>query len=97
MRDHGQTLSASVGDHLTVRLEENPTSGYRWTSCGIGNGLAQVADRYDGLTSTPGAAGMRVFKFHVIHTGVNELCLVNRQEWDPEDPAGRFHVKIHVV
>jgi hypothetical protein len=47
-------------------------------------------------TQAPGASGTRVLQFRATKPSLFELCLVNRQEWEPQNPAEYFRVKILV-
>ena len=60
-KDSGCTYKVKSGAMLTLRLLENPTTGYRWT-IENGSGLEPVGDQIEpgGMI---GAAGVRVLQF----------------------------------
>ena len=55
--DAGRTVPVSPGEHVVVRLAENPTTGYRWS---VPMGLQVAADTYERGGGAVGAGGQRV-------------------------------------
>jgi predicted secreted protein len=94
-QDAGRIVNMAVGDVVTVRLQENPTTGYRWTVETV-SGLDQVGDRIE-TDGAIGAAGVRSFQFRTTRAGSYELRFKLGREWEGEDSAlSRFIVKINV-
>ena len=94
--DHDRTVEVSVDDVLTVRLQENPTTGYAWSVDAV-NGLEQVGDSFDAGSAAIGAAGVRVLRFRATRPGLCELRLKNWREWEGETSvANRFGAHIIV-
>ncbi len=95
-RDNGRTVEVSVGSLLTVRLQENPTTGYSW-SVEAANGLGKVEDSFEAGGAAIGAAGVRVLQFRATRPGSHELRLKNWREWEGEDSViNRFGINIIV-
>ncbi len=91
--DSGKTVEVGVGDTLSVRLPEKPSTGYRW-SARRAVGLRQAATRAEPAAAL-GGEGYRVFEFRAARAGRLELRLENRREWEPEgQPAGSFEVTV---
>ena len=88
-------LRVNLGDVITLRLNENPTTGYRWfqeTSSGL-----EIVDDNNEPGGAVGAGGVRVLRFRVKRGGSHELRMKNWREWEGEDSViGRFTVKIRV-
>lgn len=84
--DTGSRYELAQGDELTLRLSENPTTGYRWqlTQSGAGE-LALVDDRFvAGATPpVPGSAGQRVLRFVARRPGEVRLEAAARRAWEP--------------
>ena len=94
-QDAGRTVEMKVGDVVTIRLQENPTTGYRWAVETAG-GLEQVGDRFDPGDAI-GAAGIRSFEFRPPHTGTYELRMKHWRAWEGEGSVlNRFSAKINV-
>lgn len=94
-RDHGRSFDVKVRDVITVRLKENPTTGYRW-SVQIAHGLEQTSDNFE-ASDAIGSEGVRVFKFRTISVGSSDLRLKKLREWEGEGSViDRFNVKIIV-
>lgn len=81
---NGQTVRVTVGDTITVRLEENPTTGYRWfVEPGSEAVLQSSGSKF---VQAPGggigAGGERVLRFTVTAPGRTELKLKLWREWE---------------
>lgn len=73
---------------LTIRLKENPGTGFRW-SVESADGLA-VEDNVD-CGASPGAAGLHEFRFRARAPGGHHLRLRHWREWEGETSViGRF-------
>jgi inhibitor of cysteine peptidase len=87
----GQVVSAACGDTVVVRLDEIPTSGYRWevATCDpavlelTGDAYTPSAEAGAGL----GGGGQHEFQFTVAGPGETELRLICRRSWEPETEA----------
>lgn len=106
--DDGRSIVVELGDELVVVLEENPTTGYRWTVTGVGGVVGMVDDGYARTLSEPlpaepvfGRGGAREFRLAALSTGVATLRFVLRHEWEEdEDDTGaiaRYSVTVEVV
>jgi len=89
----------STGDRITVRLAENPTSGYRWTVDEVDE--AVLAPESSSFTpspaSVPGAGGWRTFHFAALGAGTTILRLATRRPGAPP-PAGKtFTATVRVI
>ena len=92
--DTGTTRPVRVGDHVTVRLAENPTTGYRWQPDVDGTRLALVEDRFDGPQTPRGAGGERVLTFATLLAGPVTLRLAKRRAWGDPEPIESFEVEL---
>jgi inhibitor of cysteine peptidase len=92
--DSGTTRSVHVGERMTVRLTENPTTGYRWQADHDDTRLRLVEDRYDGPQSPRGAGGERVLTFEVLLAGQTTLRLADRRSWGDGEPVELFEVEL---
>jgi inhibitor of cysteine peptidase len=85
----GTALSVAPGDSVVVRLDEIPTSGYRWEVQDFDGRVLQPAGD-DFITAAGGAVGgggLREFRFRVVGPGTSELRLIRRRPWEPETAA----------
>lgn len=55
--DAGRAITVTPGQHVVLRLPENPTTGYRWS---IPMALEVAGDSYEPGGAATGAAGQRV-------------------------------------
>jgi inhibitor of cysteine peptidase len=92
---NGQTVAVGVGETLTLRLPENPTTGYRWKVESFGS-LRPIGDTHERGSASPGSTGERSFQW-VATPGVHLLALALRREWEPSDQAlERFAMTVRV-
>lgn len=80
--DTGGVCHARVGDEITVVLEENPTTGYRWHAEVDAARLQLTGDQYQGPERPIGAGGTRRLTFRALQPGPARLRLVNRRSWE---------------
>lgn len=98
MEDAGKTVRVPAGAVVELRLDENPTTGYRWTlppeTC-----CEMVEDRYEPQAGRSeagaGAASVRVLSFRVKGGAPARLALELRRPWEEgEAPLARFDIEL---
>jgi inhibitor of cysteine peptidase len=98
--DNGKTIELKAGDTLVIRLDENPTTGYRWAVERGGEGFfepprAEFIQNPDALT---GAGGSRIFTFHALKPGKTSLAFKLWRAWQGEGSVtSRFGVDVKVT
>lgn len=80
--DAGRVRHARVGDDITVVLDENPTTGYRWHPEVDASRLQLVDDQYQAPERRVGAGGIRRLIFTALRPGQADLRLVKRRSWE---------------
>ncbi len=97
--DQGKTFAAYQGDLIVIRIEENPTTGYRWEICMVEQQIIEILDS-DYLIAPEGGiggGGMRIFRFRAKSSGISPVQLRLRRAWEPEDAVlESFSVNIQV-
>lgn len=92
-QDNGTHIELAAGSSLTVRLPENPTTGYRWI-VESSEGLQPISSDYQGGDAV-GAAGFRTFEFRGNRVGSCQLRLLNRREWETQEaPLDTFQATV---
>jgi inhibitor of cysteine peptidase len=94
--DTVRSRSVHVGDQIQVRLQENPTTGYRWEPDIDPHVLREVDDRYAGSVDRRGEPGLRVKTFEAVAPGSTQLRLVERRSWETT-PSDEFVVHIDIA
>ena len=97
---HGSTMRLAVGDTLSLRLAENPSTGYRWQLT-LGAGLEAAGDDYaPGLPAAAGgvgAGGERRFGIRATQAGDSTVSALLRRGWDADTARGRrFDLAVQV-
>ncbi|MGC5170021.1 protease inhibitor I42 family protein [Micromonospora sp. DT81.3] len=110
--DDGGSVAAKVGDHIVIVLEENATTGYRWTIAGATEAVTLASDGYapspSGNLPAPGSTaptdpvmgrgGNREFRLVAVSPGVARVVLALKREWE-DDASGiaRWTASINVT
>ncbi|UHG90293.1 protease inhibitor I42 family protein [Spirosoma oryzicola] len=78
-----ETIAVAEGDQIELRLEENPTTGYRWEITQINNEQLTIVNNAYTLYESAGigGGGIRTVHIHVLRVGTGQLVLENRQSW----------------
>jgi len=94
--DIGRPRSVRTGDTLTLRLDETPTSGYRWELDSHDPAVLQPdGDDFEPPSGdTLGGGGTREFRFKVISSGTSSLKLIRRRPWDANSEVEAFETTI---
>lgn len=92
--DRGRTIEVRYGETLTLRLPENPSTGYHWM-VEKSAGLEQIASRFSASSSAVGSGGVRVIDWRVGAPGSFRLRLKNWREWEGDHSViDRFEVTV---
>jgi inhibitor of cysteine peptidase len=86
--DNGTTVHIHSRDVITLRLPENPTTGYRWNIT-TDPGLLTLDDTYiyaDPAARMTGEGGVRFLTLEPETTGTEHISAVYKREW--EDDSG---------
>jgi inhibitor of cysteine peptidase len=96
--DRGGSFEAAPGDVVLIRLEENPTTGYRWEIEEVDTSVLDPTDTDYSMSDEAGigGGGVRTFAFTARSSGTTRVRLRLRQEWDPENPAEDFEAAVTV-
>ncbi len=76
-------MEAKTGDNFTIRLDENPTTGFEW-SIEISDGLVVLSDEYippqdEGLV---GAGNVHVWEIQAVETGTQQVNGIYKRSWE---------------
>ena len=84
---------------MVVRLDENPSTGYRWES-ELSSPDILTLTQSDFIPSTSGrvgAAGQRIFTFQAVKAGSVSLDFKNQRAWAGEGSIiARFNASVKV-
>jgi inhibitor of cysteine peptidase len=80
--DKGKTFDIEMGDSLTLRLDETPTTGYVWAVDGNGDILMLQQSDFAPASAAVGSGGRRIFSFLAQKAGDVTLRLKLWREWE---------------
>jgi len=99
-KDNGALVEVRCGAKITIELNENPTTGYRWMIRSVDEAfLIPEGDEFlPPKQKSPGAGGLRRFFFRGKHAGSTDLTLINKRAWQSDDQAiGTFKLAIRIL
>src|SRR5215475_4291356 len=82
-KDSGRTVETANGSVLTILLQENASTGYRW-SVEASPGLQLVGDNPDQAAEAIGAEVRRKLEFRATRVGSHQLRLKKWRDWEGE-------------
>jgi len=91
--DSGKTLTYAVGDEFSIKVPENPTTGYSWrfrTKPKSQMVISQISDRFEEpKNSSLGAGGEHIFVWQAVNAGEAEILGFHMRPWahSKEEPS----------
>lgn len=82
---NGHLIFMKVGSTLTLKLAENPTTGYTWNLT-VSNGLKVVNDTYvpsDTTGTMVGSGGTHIWEIVAEQAGMQSVEAVYKRSWEP--------------
>jgi inhibitor of cysteine peptidase len=94
----GTIVPAFAGDTITLRLEENPTTGYLWTVKELNSSVLELlSEEYFMAAGTGiGGGGERKLIFRAKEAGTSPLRLNCERRWEPDNPLTTLSITIEV-
>jgi inhibitor of cysteine peptidase len=97
--DDGNAVDARVGGHLVVRLDENPTTGYRWALEESDEAVIalQHVEYVRSRDAAVGGGGQRIWTFVARKPGMATLHFKLWRAWEGDASIGqRFTATLNV-
>ncbi|HVP94549.1 MAG TPA: protease inhibitor I42 family protein [Methanoregulaceae archaeon] len=79
------TVSVNQGNTITLKLPENPTTGFQWNLTTT-PGLTITGDRYvpsDKTGTLVGSGGTHIWEIAATGTGTQEVSAIYKRSWEP--------------
>lgn len=84
-QQNGGTTSMNISRTVTLRLRENPSTGYTW-NLNATPGLQVTGDRYypsDSSGSLVGSGGTREWTITTVRSGAQKIQAIYKRSWEP--------------
>jgi predicted secreted protein len=97
---NGREIHLTRGATFEVRLQERPTTGFRWRLMSDGTPTCVlVGDAFEAPASrTPGSPGQHSWRFRAEHAGPAIIELASLRPWDQDAPPARvFRLTVTVA
>jgi len=97
--DGGETIELAEGDSIRIRLESNPSTGFRWNlveepaAAVLEASSSEYVAPEDGLI---GQGGVEEWTFVARGGGTTSLTLRYFRPFDPADVQGSFELRVEV-
>ncbi|MBR2298985.1 MAG: protease inhibitor I42 family protein [Alphaproteobacteria bacterium] len=89
--DSGKTLYLDVGEQFSIKLPENPSTGYAWRIITVPQSqmvISQVADQFGhSRSNVVGAGGERIFQYQATNAGMVEIYGFHSRPWESDSEA----------
>ncbi len=87
-----------VGESVSIRLPENPTTGHQWEVQELDDRILTLQQSSFAVAVDGGIGGGGVHTFVLISVaaGTTRIRLALQRAWAPDEVAGRFAVTVHV-
>ena len=97
--EHGQRVTVTVGDTITIALSESSAAGYRWTAVSLDETLLTLSDHaYEQTSEAVGGAGAAIWKLTAARPGRTRIELLEARPWEQDHSKDqRFRVDLEVV
>ena len=94
-----QVVRLPVGQVIELRLQENPSTGFRWSFAADGRpSCTVVADSFERGAGPPGAGGDHKWQLKAVRAGACHLKLFYRRPFEPDAPPARtFTLDVQVT
>lgn len=93
-------IAAKAGETFTIKLNENPTTGYQWSVFISDESVLSLdKDEYvadDKSGEVAGSGGVRVLTFKALEAGTATIDMVYERSWEPnpDDEKVQFNVTV---
>jgi inhibitor of cysteine peptidase len=99
-KDNGALVQVRRGAKITIELNENPTTGYRWMISSIDEAFLVPAgdDFVPPDQKSPGAGGLHRLFFCAKSAASTVLTLIKKRAWQRDNQAvGTFKLAIRIL
>jgi inhibitor of cysteine peptidase len=91
------TLTLNKGTVFTIRLDENPTTGYSWNAS-VTSGLTVLNSTYvSGGSGLMGAGGVHEWKIEATGTGAQQFNAVYERPWEKLGNETQYQLIVNVA
>ncbi len=97
--EQGKTIDVRQNEEIAIRLDENPSTGYRWVVEQDGGEILHLlhSDFVQSTGDRIGAGGQRVFTFQALKAGDASLKFKLWRSWEGDRSLkARFAVDVRV-
>jgi inhibitor of cysteine peptidase len=101
-KDNGSEVELAPGEGLSITLESNPSTGFRWEVAEIDESILQQAGEAHyapadpGQPPLPGQGGRETLRFQAVGPGRTTVQLAYRRSWE-KDVEPRKTYSLHIV
>lgn len=91
-----ETVHTMAGNDFMMKLDSNPTTGYKWMPNYDPFYLELISDEFTLETNMMGSGGTQRFSFRALKSGETEIEMMYRRPWDKKPLRSRkFTININ--
>jgi len=90
-----ESISMKVGETVKLKIESNPTTGYKWTAKVSTDVLIIAKEDYFSSSDLLGAGGIQEFDFEAIKAGETDIIMNYGRSWEP-NPINTYKIVANV-
>ena len=96
--DNSREIELVEGDWVTIRLDENLSTGYAWETGSLDEGLLElISNEHRQDSPGIGKGGTREVVLKAVQRGRGRFCLRLRRSWDPPNTeVDRFEIRVSI-
>jgi inhibitor of cysteine peptidase len=84
LTDNSDSFEVKIGEEFTIKLESNPTTGYKWQPIFDDSVLTLISTDFISISNRPGASGMQRFNFKALKANRTSIKMVYKRGWEKE-------------
>jgi inhibitor of cysteine peptidase len=82
MEESVDKVSVTSGEDFTIKLESNPTTGYKWQPTYDDTYVKLISNDFMQATKLMGAGGLERFIFRAVKSGNTEIEMLYKRAWE---------------
>jgi inhibitor of cysteine peptidase len=95
MDESVEDVSVRSGEDFTIKLESNPTTGYKWQPIYDDTYIKLISNEFIQATKLIGAGGLERFSFRAVKSGNTYIEMLYKRVWEKKAVKSRkINVKI---
>jgi inhibitor of cysteine peptidase len=84
LTDDTKKFVLGVGEEFTIKVQSNPTTGYKWQPLFDDNILKEISHDFIPVSNMTGSSGMERFNFKAMKPGTTSVKMIYKRVWEKQ-------------